>query len=282
MSGTHNFQQWNPTAVNQDTDSQYTTDTLRVNGAANPSIMPSKTGNKLFFQVTTFIKAFADMLATKNYSTSDANAGTLASVLGNVMTQADMTPYAPLNSPALITPSTASTPAGGDASGRIPNTYWVASWFATMSWVQGIFAPLASPSLSGTPTAPTAANGDISTKIANTQFLANNYAPLSEFANVLNSSGGGQQLPSGLIIKWGSTGTMSSSGPTNVTFPSAFPHACFFVLCFTSDTGASYANAYAFATTGFTCNTWAGTTAGGYTIGQRMTGIDTRYIAFGY
>jgi hypothetical protein len=117
MSGTSNFQQWNPNATNQETDSQYTSDAMRTGGAADPSIFPSATANKLFYQVSTFAAAFAQALANKGYSLSDANLSNLAAVLANVMTQADMTPYAPLAGPTFTgTPSTnALTTTGIDA-----------------------------------------------------------------------------------------------------------------------------------------------------------------------
>ena len=50
--------------------------------------------------------------------------------------------------------------------------------------------------------------------------------PLADFGVSLSSTGS-QTLPSGLIIKWGAN---TVGLPTAVTFPVAFPHACFQVI----------------------------------------------------
>jgi hypothetical protein len=129
MPGTSNFQQWNPTQTNQESDASYTSDTLRSGGLANPSIFPSVTGNKLFYQVSTFVTAFANMLAAKNYSVSDSNLATLQTALANVMTLADMSAYAPIASPALTGSPSAPTPSSADNSTRLATTAWVTTNF---------------------------------------------------------------------------------------------------------------------------------------------------------
>lgn len=89
MAGSSNFQQWNPTSSNQETDSQYTADALRSGGAATDNILPSITFNKFAYQVTTFVAAFGLMMSNKGFSLSDTNLPALATVLSNIITTAD-------------------------------------------------------------------------------------------------------------------------------------------------------------------------------------------------
>lgn len=71
MSST-NFQIWNPSQNNMETDLQYTNDTMRLNGAVS-GIYPSDLHNKMMFQVTTFLKAFTDSLVNQGYTLNDSN-----------------------------------------------------------------------------------------------------------------------------------------------------------------------------------------------------------------
>ena len=89
MPATTNFQQWNPTASNQESDAAYTADAQRTGGASSGEF-PSPTANKLFYQSSTFAAALCQMLATKGYSTSDADISVLAAVLANLITNADL------------------------------------------------------------------------------------------------------------------------------------------------------------------------------------------------
>lgn len=231
MAGSSNFQQFNPNATNQLTDAEYTSDATRSSGAANPSVFPSETANKLFYQLSTFIYAMAQMLANKGYVLSDANAATLSAVLANMMTAADMAPYAPKASPALTGAPTTPTPAQSSADGTIPNTFWVQSIFAPSAWVSANYAPLTSPPLTGTPTAPTPPGSDSSNRLATTAFVKGlDYAAHSEFAASLGGSGY-QKLPGGLILQWGNgiggSGDFDGNGHkiSSWTFPVTFPNA---------------------------------------------------------
>jgi hypothetical protein len=89
MPGSTNFQVFNPTAANQESDAQYTADPQRVGGGIDGQPFPSETANKLFYQVTTGMSALMDMMAAKGFNVSDANRGTLASVLAAIQTTAD-------------------------------------------------------------------------------------------------------------------------------------------------------------------------------------------------
>lgn len=90
MPATTNFLQWNPGQSNQESDAQYLIDTQRTGGAQVKDQFASPLANKLFYQNSTFIAAMCQMLAGKGYSTSDADLGALASVLANLLTNADL------------------------------------------------------------------------------------------------------------------------------------------------------------------------------------------------
>ena len=90
MPGTNNLIQWNPTQANQENDAAYAADTQRLNGAANPSQFASALANKAFYQWSTFVAAFGQMMATKGFNMSDANIATLAATLAHVLTDVDI------------------------------------------------------------------------------------------------------------------------------------------------------------------------------------------------
>lgn len=89
MPGSTNFLQWNPDENNQEIDSEYLLETLRVNGAPAGALLPSPVGNKVFYQLSTFIAAFATMLTQKGYSPRDSNFADLVAVLTNVKCTSD-------------------------------------------------------------------------------------------------------------------------------------------------------------------------------------------------
>jgi hypothetical protein len=131
MPGSTNFLQWNPNAVNQENDGTYAGDSLRSGGAPLNAICPSGVTNKAWFQWSTFITAMAQMLATKGYSPNDGSANpatsipNLSAVLANIMTQADMAPFAPKNNPLFTGDPQAPTPAPGDNDQSIATTAFV-------------------------------------------------------------------------------------------------------------------------------------------------------------
>lgn len=103
MSAATNFLQFNPNQANQETDSTYAADSTRTGGAGTGSVFASALANKGFYQWSTFIAAFCQMLVNKGISTSDANFTQLVAALANVLTTADQKPaLLPLTfSPAL-------------------------------------------------------------------------------------------------------------------------------------------------------------------------------------
>ena len=89
MSGTTNFQQFNPAQTNSESDAAYTAEALRSGGIPTGSILPGVTANKLFYQTTTFVAAFGQMMANKGISVSDANFSNLVAALSAIVTSAD-------------------------------------------------------------------------------------------------------------------------------------------------------------------------------------------------
>lgn len=85
MPGTTNFQQFNPTSANQETDSQYTGDAQRVGGAPVNSVFPSKLGNKLFYQLSTMVAAIGQFIANRGFNASDTNLANLVIAFTNAL-----------------------------------------------------------------------------------------------------------------------------------------------------------------------------------------------------
>jgi hypothetical protein len=75
--------------MNQENDATYLADATRTGGAQVGTAFPSPLGNKIFYQLTTFVAALAGMLAAKGYDTSDADISALQTVLANIKTAAD-------------------------------------------------------------------------------------------------------------------------------------------------------------------------------------------------
>ena len=87
----HNFQQWweNGTG-NIMSIASYKTNSQRKYGVQQRDIASSQLHNRLFYQLSTFVTAFANMMDTKGYALSESNITTLASQLSNVMTKYDL------------------------------------------------------------------------------------------------------------------------------------------------------------------------------------------------
>jgi hypothetical protein len=85
-----NFLQHNNGELNQEPDATYLTDTTRTGGIVVDQIIASPWLNKVLYQSSTFVTAFAQMLVTKGYSPVDANLAALVAVLGNVITNKDL------------------------------------------------------------------------------------------------------------------------------------------------------------------------------------------------
>lgn len=106
----------------------------------------------------------------------------------------------------------------------------VSKWNAAAS----LGAPTGSPAFTGTPTAPTAAVNTSTTQLATTAF-ANPGASLG--------NDGYHKLPSGLIMQWGRyTSSMSSEASVTISFPLAFPSACYMAQATILNSAASSSN----------------------------------------
>jgi hypothetical protein len=251
-----NFLQWNPSSANQETDSQYSADTLRQGGAANPSLFPSATANKLFYQLSTFIAGFANALTAKGFTVTDTSLSALGAVLANVMTTADMAPYAPLASPALTGAPTAPTPAAGDSSTKLATTgfvkeqnYQTAIGFQPVQQGGGAFQNANKVYLGWDGSAPriqidTTDEGEVAMQNwVNTNFsttpamqsyvqswveawveswvAGQGFAPLADFGSAVSGTAGNGSihLPNGCIIQFGTGGVGTG---TVITMPVPF------------------------------------------------------------
>ena len=87
---TSNFQQFNPTLANQETDAEYLVDSTRTGGAGVDAIWPSPSANKTLYQASTAITALMQMMANKGFTVSDASLAALTTQLSNILTTADI------------------------------------------------------------------------------------------------------------------------------------------------------------------------------------------------
>jgi hypothetical protein len=111
----------------------------------------------------------------------------------------------------------------------------------------------------------TPATGDRSTKVATTQMFAN------EFAASLGGSGH-QKIAGGFILQWGQASS-SSSADTTVTFPIAFPIACYGVFLTPNSNGAAFGTFFSESLANFLMNCW--------TTGGARSVINMRWWAIG-
>jgi hypothetical protein len=257
MSGSSNFLQFNPTGANQETDSAYSADALRTGGAVDPSIFTSALANKIFCPMTTFVSALAQALAAKGYVLSDANLASLAGVLANVTTQADLTSalalYAPKVSPALSGVPTAPTAATADNPATVATTAFVKG----QGYINSITAAMVLSALGFTPIQQGGGASQAANKIylgwdgsrmrvqtdttdrGELAFEAElaNYAQLAQFPASLVTPGY-QKLPNGLIIQWNNNIDGSGHKLATWTYPIPFP-ANVFAQAFTAANGGS-------------------------------------------
>lgn len=281
-TGSSNFQQWNPTAANQETDAQYSVDPQRTGGATNPAIFPSVTANKLLYQQSTFTTAFAQMMANKGFVLSDANLNNLEAVLANVMTTVDMSAYAPLNSPALTGTPTAPTPAAGDNSTHLATTAFLNSYFATIAWVTSYFAQMSwvqanyQPMLGFTPVQQGTGPGQQSDVVSlgwnnaggayqllfSIDGTAQGTLALGIIGRENIAANGFQHLPSGLQLQWGNAIIPTGNGDT-VYLPQSFGTGGFQALV--NDYSSNCNTVSAQINTINSIKVWAKNTSGAFT-----------------
>ena len=81
---------FNPGQANQENDAAYLVDATRTGGAGVDAIWPSPSANKSLYQACGGVYALMQMMANKGFTCSDSNFATLASVLANILTTADV------------------------------------------------------------------------------------------------------------------------------------------------------------------------------------------------
>ena len=312
---TTNFLQWNPAAVNQETDAEYSADSQRSGGAVNGTPLLAPLGNKVFYQATTFVAAFGQMMAAKGYSTSDASQSALAAVLANILTEDDVEPniipvaYSPtpsFNAAAsngfqmLLTGNITSSILAGVSSGQLIAFYFIqdAVGGRTVSWpsqVVGALQPDPAPNAvsimlfrADNSQVPRAVSPMISnngmfapTPAAsdNSQRISTTAWSLLGFALSL-ATNGYITFPTwlgGFTIQWGTYSGVHGSGTlTTVNFPIAFPNACLFAIPVGMSDGTPGDSA--------TCNatSWGDTSISFYTNGIGGHTINACVLAIGY
>lgn len=77
-----NFLQWDPPLANADSDGAYAADSSRAGGAPVNGLFPSSLANKLFYQLSTMVKAIADYMVGQGQNASDANEAVLSANFG--------------------------------------------------------------------------------------------------------------------------------------------------------------------------------------------------------
>jgi hypothetical protein len=261
MAGSTNFQQWNPGAANQESDAAYTADSLRSGGAGVDNIFPSATANKLFYQLSTFVAAFCQMMSNKGYVVSDANLATLTTVLANVLTNAD-------TKLPLISVSFGTTPVfnAGNANGfdMVLTGNVTSSTITGMQIGQIIYFVLTQDSVGGrTFAAPTGVNGwrainPAANSVTIQAFIMKEDNSIWPYPNQYSASSlvtdGWRQYSDGGLEQWGQVVTDINGGTLAVTFPKAFPNACFNVIVTTlsNNDRITYVLQGSVSTTGFT------------------------------
>lgn len=88
--GSSNFQIFNPTQANQETDAEYLADATRTGGALDGNAWPDVSSNKTLYQATIMVAALGQSLANKGFVISDASYSALVAALANILTSADL------------------------------------------------------------------------------------------------------------------------------------------------------------------------------------------------
>jgi hypothetical protein len=110
--------------------------------------------------------------------------------------------------------------------------------------------------------------GDRSNTVATMKMFADEFT-----AN--KAASGWQKLPSGLIVQWGSVGTLAG-GSVTVTFPVVFPTALLGLTLGTDTSGPYFLNYRFPSLSGFLGQGWQSST------GAAQSGVAGTYFAIGY
>lgn len=269
--GSSNFLQHNPTAANQEDDSTYAGDSTRTGGIGVDQIMPSPWMNKIWYQSSTFIAAFAGALANKGYNLSDANLSTLEAVLANVLTTADTKP-AQIIVPFSPTPTFDGSKANGfriSLGGNVTSSSLINTpvagtivTFFIISGSPGNYSFAWPSNVINPGDVQTQSNGNLYTQSfisdgANLYPLEGLLQVFQNYINTLNgdvssidgqiaaidnsfpatlAALGSQQIFGKTIVKWGHVTTDINGGTLPVSFDAHFPNNCFVVVPVTLST----------------------------------------------
>jgi hypothetical protein len=230
MSGSTNFLQHNPGEANQENDAAYAADSLRTGGIGVDATLPSPWLNKIWYQATTFVAAFAQMMANKGYTVNDNPIATLTTVLANVLTNADL--KLPLISVIFSSTPTfdASVANGFDLvlSGNVTSSTLsgqqigqILTFIIKQGAIAYTFVPPAS--INGwQPINPTPNSITVQAFIIREDGTIWPYTnTLQGYSSGSNSNGNWRITPDEVIEQWGSVATNVASG-TRLTFPIAF------------------------------------------------------------
>ena len=127
-----NFLQFDEAGQNMMSDGDYEAHVQRARGVT-PGIAYPNLHNKLYYQVSTMCKAFADFMVQQGQDAQDGDIEQLTTNIANAINSAieQSNRYVPLTGGimtgllSLFTGSTVSTPSSDDNSKKIPNTEWV-------------------------------------------------------------------------------------------------------------------------------------------------------------
>lgn len=153
-----NFLQFDPYKNNMVLDATWSSSPFRLNGGTRGKVASSDF-NKLMYQVTTMVAALAQMMEEKGagtpaslygvYTMNDASLTTLKRNLHNIMTRADMSPYATISSIiAGYTPLHTVVTKTADYS-MSSSTDFYKTFQMNSTSVHDIFLPVTTPALAG-------------------------------------------------------------------------------------------------------------------------------------
>jgi hypothetical protein len=193
----NNFKQWDEAVDNIMTDAEYLINSQRTDGAPQGQLFPSNLANKLYFQMSTFIAAFAAMMQSKGYDMLDTDIVVLQNALMSVLTQPEMVAYAAkINGDVNNVFNVATSTVPGNAVNNTRLTGYAAKINGDAAQVFNAY-----PGLSG-----------------------NQVVNISQFVRYISGIGY-QKLPGGIIIQWGQVAALGAGEIRGVAFPLYFPNA---------------------------------------------------------
>ena len=122
-----NFLQFDEAGQNMMSDGDYEAHAQRARGVT-PGIAYPNLHNKLYYQVSTMCKAFADFMVQQGQDAQDGDIEQLTTNIANAIRYVPLAGGIMTGLLSLFTGSTVPTPNSNDNSKKIPNTEWVQTW----------------------------------------------------------------------------------------------------------------------------------------------------------